>query len=99
LHRLLKDILLQKHIVVVSIGFRFGDPYIRETFDFGLRANSDLQIICSLTSQPPPGSPLNELMKAFPRQVSILEGGEKAPIPFGREEFCQELENRLESIR
>lgn len=98
MHRLLKDILLG-HAVVVSIGFRFGDPYIRETFDFAFRANRNLQVICSLTQQPAQGTPLYGLMEAFPRQVSILVGEDGTPIRFGREEFCRELEKRLESIR
>jgi hypothetical protein len=97
LHERLKDILLED-AVVVSIGFRFADPYIRETFDLALRANSALRVICSLTSQPPPGSPLSELMKRFTDQVSLLVGEDGTPLPFGHGDFCKELEKKLESI-
>jgi hypothetical protein len=96
LHQLLKDTLL-RDVLVLSIGFRFGDPYIRETFDFALRANDALQLICSLTSAPPPGSPLHELMKPCPGKVSILVGEDGAPLPFGRKEFCEQLEKKFES--
>ena len=96
LHGLLKDILLTDALVV-SIGFRFGDPYIRETFDFALRANSRLRVICSLTSQPPPESPLSELMIRYPERVSVLAGDNAAPLPFGHVDFCKGLEMRLES--
>jgi hypothetical protein len=98
LHCLLKDALLRS-AVVVSIGFRFGDPYIRETFDFALRANSALRLVCSLTSQPPSGSPVDELMKAFPDKVSLLLGEDGVPLPFGHHNFCAGLEKKLESAR
>jgi hypothetical protein len=97
LHGLLKDILLTDALVV-SIGFRFEDPYIRETFDFALRANSALRVVCSLTSQPPLESPLSELMTRFPERVSVLTGDNAAPLPFGHVDFCKELEKRLESV-
>lgn len=98
LHERLKDILLLKDAVVVSIGFRFADPYIRETFDFALRADHGLQVVCSLTLQPPPGSPLFELMKRFTDQVSLLVGEDGTPLPFGHGDFCKELGKRLGSI-
>jgi hypothetical protein len=97
LHDRLKKILLTDALVV-CIGFRFGDPYIRETFDFALRANGRLQVVCSVTRQPPPGSPLSELMTRFPNQVSLLVGADGAPLPFGHDDFCKELEKRFESI-
>jgi len=96
LHRLLKDILL-RDVLVLSIGFRFGDPYIRESFDFALRANAALRLICSLKSEPPPGSSVEELIKNFPDKVSLLVGEDGAPFPFGRNEFCEQLEKKLES--
>ncbi len=98
LHCLLKDTLLGA-TVVVSIGFRFGDPYIRETFDFALRANDVLRLVCSLTSQPPAGSAVDELMKTFPDKVSLLLGEDGVPLPFGHDNFCAGLEKKLESAR
>lgn len=56
LHEILKIALLESD-AVVTIGFRFGDPYIRELFDFSMRANSNLRVICILTKQPTANSP------------------------------------------
>lgn len=65
LHAQLKEALLRPAIIVV-IGFRFGDPYIRETFDLALRSNRDLKVVCCLRRAPKREASLRRLMKDFP---------------------------------
>jgi len=98
LHTLLKTVLLRCEAVVV-IGFRFADPYIREIFDFALRANPDLRVICSLTRSPDAESPLSAMMDRFPGRVVLLVDPEGNAIPFGRVGFETILEQTLRNAR
>lgn len=97
LHHLLKTVILQP-ATVVAVGFRFGDPYILETFDFALRANSGLKIVCCLTKTPPNGTPLDRLLKDFPGQVELLLGTGGKPVPFGDSNFKSALETVLHQL-
>jgi hypothetical protein len=94
LHNRFKDSLV-KSSVVFAVGFQFGDPYIRETFDFALRANSRLRIVCCLKHVPQPNTPLANLMRAFPGRVEILSGENNTPIAFGEDRFSQALRTAL----
>jgi hypothetical protein len=94
LHDLLKAELLRAEAAIV-IGFRFGDPYIRELFDFALRANSRLRVMCSLTRPPEAESPLAKMMGRFPNRVSLLTGPSGEPLPFGDARFTDVLEQHL----
>ena len=94
LHNRFKDSLV-KSSVLLAIGFQFGDPYIRETFDFALRANPWLRVICCLKHVPQPNTPLANLMHAFPGRVEILSGDNHAPIAFGEDRFCEALRATL----
>lgn len=68
LHGLLETALLRNE-AIISIGFRFADPYIRELFDFALRANRRLRVICALARTPECNSPLAVMMNDFPDRV------------------------------
>lgn len=94
LHDMLKNALMESE-AVVAVGFRFADPYIREIFDFALRANPNLRIVCSLTQTPEPGSPLLGMMNRFRGRVELLAGSSGQPIPLGHEDFGQLLEKSL----
>lgn len=94
LHNRLKDSLVKSSVVFV-IGFQFADPYIRETFDFALRANPQLRIVCCLKHLPQPNTPLASLMHAFPGRVDMLSGENNTPIAFGEARFLQALETAL----
>jgi hypothetical protein len=95
LHNQLKDGLLRPGTMIV-IGFQFADPYIRETFDFALRANKTLRLICCLRRSPESNTPLKNLMEAFPEQISVLRGRDKEPVPFGDRGFYEALRAALE---
>jgi hypothetical protein len=97
-HTLLKTVLLQCEAVIV-IGFRFADPYIRELFDFALRANLNLHVICSLTRSPDAESPLAAMMDGFPGRVLLLVDPEGNAIPFGHVGFEEMLEQTLTNVR
>ncbi|HTT18258.1 MAG TPA: SIR2 family protein [Candidatus Sulfotelmatobacter sp.] len=94
LHNRFKDSLVGSSVVFV-VGFQFADPYIRETFDFALRANPNLKIVCCLKDVPAMGTPLSSLMCAFPGRVQVLARQNKAPIAFGEDEFSQALRTVL----
>ncbi len=94
LHNLLKMALLRCE-TVIAVGFRFADPYIHEVFDFALRANPNLRVICSLTRTPEPGTPLSTMMARFPGRVALLAGSSGEPIPLGHERFGEILEKSL----
>jgi len=94
LHTLLKIALLQCEAVIV-IGFRVADPYIRELFDFALRSNTSLRVVCSLTRPPEPNSALSTMMHRFPGRVVLLADPSGKPIPFGHESFPEILEQSL----
>jgi len=94
LHIRLKDSLINSSAVVV-IGFQFADPYIRETFDFALRANSQLRLVCCLKHMPQINTPLANLIHAFPNRVQILSGDDGTPIAFGEGRFSQALMTAL----
>jgi len=94
LHVRFKDSLLTSSTVVV-IGFQFADPYIRETFDFALRANPRLRLICCLRHMPQNNTPLANLIHAFPDRVQILSGEDGSPIAFGEDRFPQALTTAL----
>jgi hypothetical protein len=89
---------LQSEAVVV-IGFRFGDPYIRELFDFALRANQDLLIVCCLTRSPEANSTLAVMMASFPGRVVLLADEAGAAVPFGQDNFVPILERTLRNPR
>ena len=94
LHNRFKDSLAKSSVVFV-IGFQFADPYIRETFDFALRANPGLRIVCCLKHLPQANTPLASLMHAFPGRVQMLSGDNNAPIAFGENRFSQALRTAL----
>ena len=94
LHNRFKDTLVKSSVVFV-IGFQFADPYIRETFDFALRANPRLRIVCCLKHLPQPNTPLASLMHAFPGRVQMLSGENNTPIAFGEDRFCEALRTAL----
>jgi hypothetical protein len=94
LHNRFKDSLV-KSSVVFAIGFQFADPYIRETFDFALRANPQLRIVCCLKGMPSPNTPLANLMHAFPGRVQLLSGENNIPIAFGEDRCCEALRRAL----
>jgi hypothetical protein len=94
LHVRFKDSLLKSSAVVV-IGFQFADPYIRETFDFALRANPQLRVSCCLRHNPQNNTPLANLIHAFPNRVKILSGDDGSPIAFGQDQFSQALMTAL----
>ena len=98
LHRLLKMALLRCD-AVIAIGFRFVDPYIRELFDFALRANRRLRIICALTRTPESSSPLAVMMNDFPDRVLLLADSEGNAIRFGHPDFEEMLERTLKNTR
>lgn len=98
LHTLLKTVLLQCEAVVV-IGFRFADPYIRELFDFALRANPNLRVLCSLTRPPDAQSHLSAMMGRFPGRVVLLVDPEGNTIPFGHVGFDEILGQTLRNAR
>jgi hypothetical protein len=98
LHDRLKKALLEAG-AVVAIGFRFADPYIRETFDMALRANRELHIVCCLRSDPEPNSPVAELLETFPNRVSFVRGAGGKPLAFGEANFLQALEQELDDLR
>jgi len=95
-HNLLKETLLQCQVVIV-IGFRFADPYIRELFDFALLANPRLRVICSLNRRPESNSPLSTMIERFPGRVTLLADASGEPIPFGHGNFPEVLEHCLTS--
>jgi hypothetical protein len=80
---------------VFAVGFQFADPYIRETFDFALRANPRLRIVCCLNRFPPPNSPLARLMHEFPARFHMLSEADNTPIAFGNDGFLQALRTAL----
>jgi SIR2-like domain len=98
LHSRLKTALVESD-AVVAVGFRFGDPYIRELFDFALRANPRLRIICSLTRLPDSNSPLSAMMNRFPGRVLMLADEAGKCIPFGDMNFAAVLEQTLTNRR
>jgi hypothetical protein len=98
LHTILKNALLRCEAVIV-IGFRFGDPYIRELFDFALRANPTLRVVCSLTRSPEPNSALASMMEQFPDRVHVLADSANQPIRFGDPTFADMLEATLRNAR
>ena len=90
LHIRFKDSLVRSSAVIV-IGFQFADPYIRETFDFALRANPRLRLVCCLKHMPQLNTPLANLIDTFPNRVQILSGDDGMPIAFGEDRFSQAL--------
>ena len=94
LHNRFKDSLVKSSVVFV-IGFQFADPYIRETFDFALRANPQLRIVCCLKHMPTPNMPLANLMHAFPGRVQILAEDKNVPIAFGQDRLPEALRTSL----
>jgi hypothetical protein len=98
LHRRLKAALVQCDAVVV-VGFRFGDPYIRELFDFALWANPRLRVVCCLTRFPDSTSPVAAMMNRFPGRVLMLTDAAGNCIPFGHADFGALLEQTLTSRR
>lgn len=97
LHDWLKDVLLGCE-VVVAIGFRFEDPYIRETFDMALRANHKLHVVCCLRSEPESSSALGKMRLAFADRVRLLRGSNRELVPFGGDEFVDVLRQELDGL-
>lgn len=95
LHGQLKAVLLRCE-VLIAIGFRFADPYIRELVDLSLRANPQLQIICSLTREPEPDWPLSRMMKEFSPRVRLLVDALGKPVFFGHTSFAEALSQALD---
>ena len=94
LHNLLKSTLL-RYDFLITIGFRFGDPYIYELFDLALRANQKLQVIYCLNRAPESGSPLSRMTAQFPGRVHLLASSTGEPIPFGHHDFQESLKRFL----
>jgi hypothetical protein len=97
LHDRLKDIVLKERILV-AIGFRFEDPYIRETFDMALRANAKLHVLCCLRTEPSDASALRKMLVAFPDRVRLLRNSCKQLVPFGRDNFVKTLVEELDAL-
>ncbi len=97
-HAMLKHYLLSPSVFVV-IGFRFVDAYIRDIFDFALRANPNLHVVVCLTRPPEAGTPLAALMDSFPGRFRLLETGDSAPVPFGHSDFVDTLDHVLSEIQ
>jgi len=98
LHNLLKSTLLQ-YDCIITIGFRFGDPYIYELFDLALQANPRLQVIYCLNRAPEPNSPLSRMTAQFPGRVHLLAGATGDPVPFGHRDFEESLTRLLAQMR
>jgi hypothetical protein len=94
LHNRFKDSLVGSSTAFV-VGFQFADPYIRETFDFALRANRQLKIVCCLRHMPAMGTPLAILVQAFPGRVRILSVDGNTPIAFGDDRLAETLKLSL----
>ena len=94
LHTRLKAALVECDAIVV-VGFRLADPYIRELFDFALRANARLRVICCLTRQPDSNSPISVMMMQFPGRIQVLADQAGNCIPFGHADFPAVLEETL----
>jgi hypothetical protein len=94
LHNILKKALLHCD-AVVAVGFRFGDPYIRDLFDFALRMNASLRVLCCLTKPPERGSHLRNLMDRFPSQVMLLTDHAGNAMKFGDPGFADALRDAL----
>ena len=98
LHTRLKAALVESDAVVV-VGFRLADPYIRELFDFALRANVRLRVICCLTRKPDSNSAISVMMSQFPGRVQMLADEAGNCIPFGHADFQVILEETLTGTR
>jgi hypothetical protein len=96
LHRLFRQALLQP-ITLVSVGFQFGDPYIRELVDFALDANPSLRVICCLKDEPSDGSSVRELMKRHAMRFELLRNPAGALVPFGDQGFRAALNTAVQS--
>jgi len=96
LHNLLKSILL-RYEVLITIGFRFADPYIRQLFDIGLHANKNLRVVCCLNRAPEATYPLANMMEQFPGRVQLLTTETGDPIAFGAPRFQERVEQFLAS--
>jgi hypothetical protein len=94
-HRLLKR-ALSTHLTVVSIGFQFGDPFLRELVDFALRANDKLTVLCCLRSEPKKGSAVDGLAGSHGARFRLLRDGQGALVPFGEKHFCATLRAGIE---
>jgi hypothetical protein len=94
IHNLLKEALLRCDVAIV-VGFRFGDPYIRELFDFGLRANQNLRMICCARKQPDGSSHLANILQTFKGRAVLLQTKPGELVSFGDPRFETALESHL----
>ncbi len=94
LHRLFKRVLLTP-VTLVSIGFQFADPFLRELVNFALRANPKLSVLCCLRSEPKDGSAVDGLVASHGFRFKLLRDGEGALVPFGEKHFCTYLRQEL----
>jgi hypothetical protein len=95
LHRLFKRALLT-HVTLVSIGFQFGDPFLRELVDFALKANYKLNVLCCLRSEPPGQSTVSDLEGSHRERFKLLRDKQGKLAPFGDKQFCAILREQLE---
>jgi hypothetical protein len=75
--------------------FKYATSQERKLFDFALRANSRLRVICSLTRQPEAESPLAKMIGQVPNRVRLLTGLSGELLPLGHASFTDVLEQHL----
>ncbi|MGA3327228.1 MAG: SIR2 family protein [Terriglobia bacterium] len=95
LHRLFKR-ALSTHGTLVSIGFQFGDPFLRELVDFALRANDKLKVLCCLRSEPADQSTVRNLEGSHRERFKLLRDKQGKLVRFDDKQFCTILREQLE---
>jgi len=94
LYRLFKRALLRP-LTLITIGFQFADPYLRELLDFGLDANSELRVVCCLRSEPTERSAVEGLKSSHAGRFELLRDAQGKLVPFADKGFCAALKARL----
>jgi hypothetical protein len=94
LHRLFKRVLLSP-VTLVSVGFQFADPFLRELVDLALRANDKLTVLCCLRSDPKKGSAVEDLASSHSARFRLLKDEQGVLVPFGDKRFCRTLRGQL----
>ena len=84
------------HVTLVSIGFQFGDPFLRELVNFALRANEKLKVLCCLRSKPADQSTVRDLEDSHRDRFQLLRDKEGKLVPFGDKQFCTVMSEQLE---
>lgn len=82
---------LREPVVVVIIGFRMADPYIRLLFETALMFNEELRLAFLIPDDPVPHG-VATLLEAFPTKTSV------AKCAFGAAEVHDELQKCLSNV-